>query len=149
MTSIIAEPGTVLSLEAATDDVVRIRGASPGSVYTIYPDAALLDYLSVAENLALLRGNDSTADWNSELDIAGIGSDARGLSLEDRRRVHLAAALSSEAAALVLDDTLSDVSAEFVDAARRALAHRAWTSTVVVVRRSETGAGEIEVEPIR
>lgn len=119
-------------------DVARVRSR----LYVCFDDAPVFPYLSGYENVRLLLGR--TLSRASLVAVAPAIADhallrmtARKLSHGQRKRLHVVAALASDARYLVFDEALNGVDAPTITEFGAALRERAAGATVLLTGHHE------------
>jgi ABC-type multidrug transport system ATPase subunit len=131
---------------------IRFDGVPLGSVrhttYVSFDDAPVFPFLSGYENLSQLLGRRVSPGAAAALapaiaDHALLRMPARRLSNGQRKRLHLLAALLSNARYLVLDEVFSGIDAPTAEAARVALERRSETSTILLTGHEDVAAASL------
>jgi ABC-type multidrug transport system ATPase subunit len=130
-------------------DVARVRS----QLYVCFDDAPLLPYLSGYDNVRLLLG--SAISRTAIAGVAPVIADhdllrarARSLSHGQRKRVHLVAALASQARYLIFDEALNGVDAATVAEISTTLRHRAAGQTVLFTGHHDEAYGDVDARRI-
>ncbi|MEJ1230341.1 MAG: ATP-binding cassette domain-containing protein [Galbitalea sp.] len=131
------------------EDLARVRAR----LYACFDDAALFPFLDGYDNVRRLLDRPLPSAVIAEVapDIADpslLRLPARRLSLGQRKRIHLLAALASDARYLLLDETLDGADAPGTGEAIAALARRVPKATVLIAGGLDDPRGELEVRRI-
>jgi ABC-type multidrug transport system ATPase subunit len=130
-------------------DVARVRS----ELYVCFDDAPLLPYLNGYDNVRTLLGR--TLPRSVLRDVAPAIADdvllrmrARTLSHGQRKRLHLLAALASEARYLIFDEALNGVDAATMAEVSTQLARRAAGETVLFTGHHDETYGSMSARRI-